>query len=413
MMNTDHVYTSPTRFTPPPASHTLLYASALSNRLSPACTVFVAAPPMDTTGTATASTTTCVLALAHAPRKLHSFKVTVFTLPTGKEPAGTCIGGLMLKWLFRYLVTSHLVAENEWLLHGRPQPPDDADTSTVYTSHGPIVAGAASTTVGATGAAGAATAAVCVGAAGHPLHSGTFVCTMHAARSKPLCSVTGLPTPKAPATIVTWFGATHEHVDVSADANWKSCEHFHVASVVGAWSVFALKLASTEVPSLLNCTPVIDGGDGAVPKPSTATTLGDGMMIWYRAASVPVTLGTTASVPPSPLVLVQSCVMATEYASAEPDDEMWTLAGTIAGLLMTWTPFLLVYVNVVPNEMLMSDGGARLTTTDMAAGTDVCEYTAAVASDTVIGRKPPDVNAVCVFLTASAMLMRRPELLTV
>ena len=137
------------------------------------------------------------------------------------------------------------------------------------------------------------------------------------------------------------------------------------------------------------------------------------MMIWYRAASVPVTLGTTASVPPSPLVLVQSCVMATEYASAEPDDEMWTLAGTIAGLLMTWTPFLLVYVNVVPNEMLMSDGGARLTTTDMAAGTDVCEYTAAVASDTVIGRKPPDVNGVCVFLTASAMLMRRPELLTV
>jgi hypothetical protein len=105
--------------------------------------------------------------------------------------------------------------------------------------------------------------------------------------------------------------------------------------------------------------------------------------------------------------------MATEYASAEPDDEMWTLAGTIAGLLMTWTPFLLVYVNVVPNEMLMSDGGARLTTTDMAAGTDVCEYTAAVASDTVIGRKPPDVNAVCVFLTASAMLMRSPELLTV
>ena len=61
------------------------------------------APLIDTTGTGAALTMTFVLALAHAPRKLHSCSVTVLTLsasnpifsPDGNL-GGSCVGGLIL-----------------------------------------------------------------------------------------------------------------------------------------------------------------------------------------------------------------------------------------------------------------------------------------------------------------------------
>jgi hypothetical protein len=62
--------------------------------------------------------------------------------------------------------------------------------------------------------------------------------------------------------------------------------------------------------------------------------------------------------------------------------------------------------------MLMSDGGGMLIDTAIAAGNDDCEYTAAVASVTVMGRCPPDVNVVFVF-SVSAMVIFNPALLTV
>ena len=78
---TDHVYFRSTRVTP---SLTLTYASALRSSLSLAAIVSEVAPLMDTTGAGTVLTMTLVLAVPHAPKKLHSKSVTVLMLPAAK-----------------------------------------------------------------------------------------------------------------------------------------------------------------------------------------------------------------------------------------------------------------------------------------------------------------------------------------
>jgi hypothetical protein len=345
----------------------------------------------------------------------------------------------MLALAFKYRVATALATETPptdvvtaycICAHERPQPPVDADMSTAYTSKTLMVAGAASTTVGVTGAAGASTVALLAATADHVLQAERPGCTMHLARNVPPRTATELRTRSAPApTMLTWFGDTHEHLDVAADANTSNCEHGHVAAEMPAWSVLALKLTSTAVPSLLNCAAVNVGGGGGVLAVMIATVscvsgVPVGVTNWYREASVPEMVGSNVRVPGKPLVLVQSCVIDTEYPNADPDDEIWALWGTIDGwasfdaltpssLLPLPSPLPVTYHNAAPNDRLMSDGGGELTDTANAPATELCEYTDVTDSANVIGRKPPVRNVVLVFATAVARDILIPALLTV
>ena len=112
--NTDHWYTRPWRDTVDEVLlHVVVYASASSFNVSALVNSTDVAPEMDTTGALAVFTTSGRLALAHAgsvvgsvllPKKLHSVKVTVLTVPGRRILGGRMVGSPNFLFSFRYSV---------------------------------------------------------------------------------------------------------------------------------------------------------------------------------------------------------------------------------------------------------------------------------------------------------------------